>query len=216
MKTTLATLILAAGAALAAPVALAQEEGETRPPKMVSGPDTSEIQKAVDEVKQPGACRVVFIVSTEGKPDKIEPECTPAEYGPFAARAVAAMVYEPELVEGVPVPSNRMAQAFNFGVQKAAEPEGTPPQKVADVNTRTVELAFRKVKEAGSCRMTFTVKASGEIADLVPNCQPEAYNDPIRRAAQSMKYKPGVKDGQAVDWPGVESELTIGARNAGR
>ncbi|MBI1339024.1 hypothetical protein GC169_02270 [bacterium] len=217
MKLTLAAGAVALATALTATMALAPlasaQEGESRPPVNIKGPDGGIIQAAVDEIRKSGECRVVFVVSKEGKPDKIEPKCSVPEYEPFAAKAIAAAEYEPELIDGVPVPTNPMAQTFSFAVQEAAAQ--TPPVKVADVNARTVQLAFRKIKEPGSCKLTFMVRATGAIEDLKAACDPAAYEDAILRAAKDLKYQPGTRDGQPVDWPDAETTLTIGVRAPG-
>lgn len=198
-------LKLICGAALVAVMAapaMAQEKGEYRNATRTKGPDMSIVQDAVDELAGGAECNAVFTVGTDGKPKDVEPNCSDPRYDPYIVKAVESMEYLPEIFDGELFDTEGVKQPFVFGVQTAAGSEdGQPPTVKTNVNSGDVSRAINRVDEEGVCEATFTVGADGKPKDIEPNCTPDRYDSYIVDIIADMEYEPGMKEGQAVDWP---------------
>jgi hypothetical protein len=200
-------------AALAQP-ALAQKPGD-RLASQVKGPDAEVIREAVNTIRQPGECMVEFTVGIDGKPKDMKPVCTPAEYAPYALRAMETVEYLPEIFDGEVFETEGGKQPFKFGVttSAAATPGEKAPVKVKDVEPKDIQRAINRIDAAGVCQVTLTVAADGKPKDIQPNCTPDKYNKPIGEAVAKMRFEPGQKGGKAVDWPGYSYPLNLSAEN---
>lgn len=69
-------------------------------PIMQDGIVPRDIEKAIAEVNQEGACSVKFSVGADGKPKDIEPNCTPPEYNDKIVAAMGRMNYTPGEKDG--------------------------------------------------------------------------------------------------------------------
>lgn len=57
----------------------------------------------------------------------------------------------------------------------------------------------------GYCTVEFTVSANGTTKDaFIADCSDSVFQNAALKAAEKIKYKPRVVDGQAVDVPGVQ------------
>lgn len=62
----------------------------------------------------------------------------------------------------------------------------------------------------GYCTVSLTVGANGATKDItIDDCPEEVFGRPSIRAAERLKYKPRVVDGQPVDVPGVKYKFTF-------
>lgn len=206
-----AALAVALAGVLAAP-ALAQKPGD-KLPVLVTGPDKAVIKEAAETVKAPGECSVEFIVGKDGKPKNMKPTCTNDAYLPFVERAMAMVLYEPEIFDGEVFESEPKRQPFKFGVTQAATPAGQPGDKapvvIKNIDPRDIKRALDKINEAGTCNAVYTVAADGKTKDIQPNCTPEAFNPLILEAIKKMTFKPGEKAGKAIDWPGMQTPMNL-------
>lgn len=192
---------VAAIAVLAAP-AMAQEEGEYRNATRTKGPDMSIVQAAVDELAGGAECNAVFTVGEDGKPRDVEPNCSDARYDPYIVRAVESMEYLPEIFDGEIFATEGVKQPFVFGVQTAANSsDGQPPTVIEGINGGDITRAMNRVDEEGMCEVKFTVGTDGKPKDIEPNCEPSRYDSYILEIVEEIEYEPGMRDGQAVDWP---------------
>jgi len=208
------TACLIALAALAATPAFAQKPGD-RLATQVKGPNAEVIREAVNTLRQPGECMVAFTVGTDGKPKDMKPNCTPAEYAPYALRAMETVEYLPEIFDGEIFETEGGKQPFKFGVAAAqsSAPGDKQPVKVKDVEPRDIQRAINRIDQPGVCNVKMTVGADGRPKDVQPNCQPEAYNKPIAEAIAKMRFEAGQKGGQPVDWPDFAYPLNLSAKN---
>ena len=211
-KTHTACFILLA--ALAATPAVAQKPGD-RLATQVKGPNADVIREAVNTLRQPGECMVEFTVGKDGKPKDMKPNCTPAEYAPYALRAMETVEYLPEIFDGEIFETEGGKQPFKFGVAVAQPPaQGEKqPVKVKDVEPRDIQRAINRIDQPGVCNVKMTVGADGKPKDIQPNCQPDAYNRPIAEAIAKMRFEAGQKGGKPVDWPDFAYPLNLSAKN---
>lgn len=207
-----AALAVALMGMLAAP-AMAQKPGD-KLPVLVNGPDKDVIREAVQTVKAPGECTVEFIVGKDGKPKEMKPTCTNDAYLPFVERAMAAVVYEPEIFDGEIMESEPKRQPFKFGVSQPAaapnQPGDKAPVVIKDIDNGDLQRAMENVDAPGACNLTLTVGADGKAKDIEPNCTPDKYNKSITTAVKKMKFEPGQKDGKPIDWPNFKKPLSLG------
>lgn len=62
----------------------------------------------------------------------------------------------------------------------------------------------------GYCTVSLTVGANGATKDIaIDDCPESVFERPSIRAAERLKYKPRVVDGQPVDVPGVKYKFTF-------
>ncbi len=62
----------------------------------------------------------------------------------------------------------------------------------------------------GYCTVVLTVGANGATKDIaIDDCPEDVFGRPSIRAAERLKYKPRVVDGQPVDVPGVRYKFTF-------
>ncbi|MBI1360355.1 MAG: hypothetical protein GC155_08735 [Alphaproteobacteria bacterium] len=195
--------------ALAAP-AMAQKPGDHLA-KPLTGPDVKVVKEAVDTVKQPGECTVVFTIGKDGKPKDLKPTCSVDAYVPYVERAMATVTYDPEVFDGEVFETEGVKQPFSFGVQKA-EASDTPPVPVVALDSGDIGRAIARVNKTGSCNMSYVVGADGVPKDVKPNCTPQRFDPWIKKAVEKMRFKPGMKDGKAVDWPLTDQPLTLTAQ----
>jgi hypothetical protein len=193
--------------------AIAQEPPKDRAPTRVNQIDMTIIQEALKTVGKDSDCMAEFVVGKDGKTKDIKPNCQVAEYDPFVVRAITALEYLPEIFAGEIFESDPLKQPFKFVAPKtpvaAAAPAGTPPVVSKPIEPKDVSRAINRINEPGTCKATFTVGVDGKPKDIQPNCTPDKYNKLIGEAIGKMRYTPGQKGGQAVDWPGVEFPLTL-------
>lgn len=192
----------AAAIALLAAPALAQEEGEYRNATRTKGPDMTIVQDAVDELAGGAECNAVFTVGEDGKPRDVEPNCSDARYDPYIVRAVESMEYLPEIFDGEIFATEGVKQPFVFGVQTAAaSSSGQRPTAIKGVNGGDISRVINRVDEEGVCEVEFTVGADGKPKDIEPNCDPSRYDSYILEIIEATEYEPGMRGGEAVDWP---------------
>jgi hypothetical protein len=209
-------LSIAMAAALAGG-AIAQEKPKDRPPTRVNQIDMTVIQEALKTIGKDSECMAEFVVGKDGKTKNIKPNCQEPAYDPFVVRVIEALEYQPEIFAGEIFESDPLKQPFKFvapkGPPPAAAPVGTPPVVSKPIEPKDVSRAINRINEAGECKAVYTVAADGKPKDIQPNCTPDKYNKLISEAIGRMRYTPGQKNGQAVDWPGVEMPLTLSKPN---
>jgi hypothetical protein len=219
------TLALAAMAACVAAPALAQETPrpprETRAARQLTPPDPAPIREGVQALRQGGECDVVFTVSIQGKVENPRATCTPEGMAPYALRAMASVTYQPEVFMGETMETENVHQPFRWagpsgGAAAAAAPAAaaeTPPVVTTPISPRAMQRAINRVNRPGSCQATFTVGLDGKPKDIVPNCNPSAYNQLVKNIIEEMVYTPGRRGGQPVEWPNVTMPLTLSDPN---
>ncbi len=196
--------------ALAAP-ATAQKPGDHLA-KALTGPDVEVVKEAVNAVKQPGECTVVFTIGKDGKAKDLKPTCSVDAYVPYVERAMATVTYDPEVFDGEVFETENVRQPFTFGVQKAAESSDQPPQVITPLDGGDIGRAIARVNKAGSCAMSWVVGTDGVPKEIKPNCTPQKFDPWIKKAIEKMRFKPGTKDGKPVDWPLNDQPLTLTAQ----
>lgn len=205
-------LLLVAAAFMAAAPALAQTPEEkakkvTRAAKQLTGPDVAIIKEAVNTIKLGGECMTVFTVGLDGKPKDIKPGCDPAAYDEWVVKAMASVTYTVELFLGEQFETEGMKQPFKFGAgaPAGAAPAGAAasaikePVVIKGIEPKELSRAINKIDEAGQCNAAFTVGIDGKPKDIVPNCTPDKYNQPIAEAISKTLYTPATKDGQPIE-----------------
>ena len=209
-----AALVAALAGTTLSGAAAAQEKCEYRNATRVSGPDMQIVQNAVNELAGGAECNAVFTVSTEGKPKDIEPNCSDPRYDPYIVKAVESMEFLPEIFDGELFDTEGVKQQFTFGVVAAeATEDGQPPKVKKEIEPRDIERAINRVDKEGVCEIEYTVGVNGKPKDIQPNCDPSAFDDHIRTAIERMEYEPGMREGKAVDWPGVKMPLKLSKPN---
>ena len=71
-------------------------------PVLETGVDPKAVQAAIKKVAQEGTCDVKYTVGADGVPKDIVTNCTPADYDPLIAAAIAKMEFKPGLKGGAP------------------------------------------------------------------------------------------------------------------
>jgi hypothetical protein len=207
-----AALTIALAGVLAGP-AIAQKPGD-KLPVLVTGPDAGVIREAIDTVKAPGECTVEFVVGKDGKPKEMKPKCDNEAYLPFVERAMAKVLYQPEIFDGEIMDSEPKRQPFKFNVSAApaaaSQPGDKAPVVIKDIDSGDLQRAMENVDAPGSCNLTLTVGADGKAKDIMPNCTPDKYNRSITSAVKKMKFEPGQKGGNPIDWPNYKMPLSLG------
>ncbi|MEP7209666.1 MAG: hypothetical protein ABI740_02415 [Alphaproteobacteria bacterium] len=195
--------VCAAGlvAALALPAMAQAPKKEDRSPKQLTAADAAVVKEAVDSIKQPGECTVLYTIGKDGKPKDMKADCTPADYAPFALKAMATVTWSPEMVSGEIFETEGMKQPFKFGVTVTAAAAQKPPVATVQLDGAEINRALIKTNAEGSCSMSYTVGVDGIAKDIVPNCTPDKFNKYIKAAIEKMRFTPGEKDGKPVDWP---------------
>jgi hypothetical protein len=197
---------IAALSCFAVDPAFAQKKGEFRQPKPLTQPDRAILQEAVNTVKQGAECDVTYVITTEGKPKDIKPNCTVADYDPYVVRAMESMTYQSEIYDGELFDSDPLKFPMKFG----AAAQTTPPSIKTALDQKDVARAANRAKKAGECNPVYTVGVDGKPKDIVPNCTLPELNDAIKAAVAKMEYTPATRDGKPVDFPNVEQSFKFG------
>jgi hypothetical protein len=196
--------------AVASP-ALAQKPAD-RPAKQTKPFDQTAMKEGMAVVKQGGECTVTYVVSKEGKAKDIKPDCTVPEMAPYVVRTLETADWTPEIFDGEIFDTEPIKQIFKFGgpAAPAVDPRGEKaPVLVKTVEPKDVERAISRTGKEGTCDVKYTVGADGVPKDIQPNCSEEALNKHIAEAVARMKYEPGQKGGQPVDWPGMSMPMNL-------
>jgi hypothetical protein len=193
-------------AALALPAAAQKED---RAPKQLTAANGAVVKEAVETVKQPGECTVTYTVGKDGKPKDMKADCTPADYAPFALKAMSTVTWSPELVSGEAFETEGIKQPFKFGVQVVAASASKSPVATAPLEPALLNRAVDRVNADGSCNMSYVVGADGVPKDIEPHCTPAKFDRYIKDAIEKMRFTPGEKDGKPVDWPMTNQVLTL-------
>lgn len=181
-------------------------------PRKLKDADVDALKEGMASIKVYGECNAIFTVSKEGKPKDIKPNCTPAEYDPYVVRAISATEWDPELFHGETFDTENMKMPFRLGNKDAAAGSATKaPTPTKPISKSDLQTAFNRVGKPGVCDIVLTVKANGEPADIVPNCNPNAYDAYVRMGVAQARFNPGEKDGKPVDTPNFHFPLNIGA-----
>jgi hypothetical protein len=192
-------------AALALPAAAQKED---RAPKQLTAANGAVVKEAVETVKQPGECTVTYTVGKDGKPKDMKADCTPADYAPFALKAMSTVTWSPELVSGEAFETEGIKQPFKFGVQVVANSD-KPPVATVQIDGAEINRALIKVNAEGNCNMSYVVGTDGVPKDIAPNCTPAKFDRYIKAAVEKMRFTPGEKDGKPVDWPMTNQVLNL-------
>jgi hypothetical protein len=187
-------------AALALPAMAQAPKKEDRAPKQLTAADGAVVKEAVNAVKQPGECTVVYTIGKDGKPKDMKATCTPADYEPYALRAMATVTWSPEMVSGEIFETEDMKQPFKFGVIAAPVNADKPPTATVPLDGGDINRALIKTNAEGSCNMSYTVGIDGKAKNIVPNCTPAKFDKWIKEAVEKMRFTPGEKGGKPVDW----------------
>lgn len=200
-------------AAVPAGEALAQQPKlKDRPLKRIKEFDTAPIKEGIAAIKQSGECTVTYIVGTDGKAKDAKADCTVADYAPYAIRAVESGEWEAEITGGELFDSYPIKQPFRFGsvTQAAVDPRGEKaPTVKKGLEPKDVERAIARADKEGTCNVKFTVAADGKPKDIVPGCEFSQLDPHIIEAVSKMRYEPGQKAGQPVDWPGMTMPMNL-------
>jgi hypothetical protein len=196
-------LICAASLAaiLALPAVAQAPKKEDRAPKQLTAADGAVVKEAVDSIKEPGECTVVYTVGKDGKPKDMKATCTPAAYEPYALKAMATVTWSPEMVSGEIFETEGIKQPFKFGVAAAPANTDKPPVATVPLDGADINRALIKTNAEGGCNMSYTVGTDGKAKDIVPNCKPSKFDRYMKEAVERMRFTPGEKDGKPVDWP---------------
>jgi hypothetical protein len=203
---------VAFAAALASPAFAQKTDLPDRPAKQTKEFDQGPIKEGIAALKQGGECTVQYIIGVNGKAKDITADCSVPDMAPYVVRTIETGVWEPEIFEHEFFDSFPRKQAFKFGTTSsaAADPRGEKsPVLVTGVQQKDIERAINQVDQTGSCNVKYTVGADGKPKDIVPNCDPSAYNDKIAEAMSKMVFEPGLKDGKPTDWPGLNTPVNL-------
>lgn len=201
-------LMCAAGLAAVLALPAAAQTGD-RAPKQLTAADGAVVKEAVDALKEPGECMVTYTVGKDGKPKNMKADCTPAEYAPYALKAMATVTWLPEMVSGEIFETEGRKQPFKFGVVAPPPDAEKPPVATVALDGTDINRALIKTNAEGSCNMSYTVGTDGRAKDIVPNCTPRKFDKYIKEAVEKMRFTPGEKDGKPVDWPVTDQVLTL-------
>jgi hypothetical protein len=203
--------ICAAGlaAVLALPAVAQAPQKEDRAPKQLTAADGAVVKEAVNAIKEPGECTVVYTVGKDGKPKDMKADCNPAEYAPYALKAMATVTWSPEMVSGEIFETEGIKQPFKFGVVAAPASADKPPVATTPLDGADINRALIKTNAEGSCNMSYTVGTDGKAKNIVPNCTPSKFDKYIKAAVEHMRFTPGEKDGKPVDWDLTNQVLNL-------
>lgn len=205
-------LAVAFAAAFAAPAFAQETDLPDRPLKKIKDFDQAPIKEGVALLKQGGECTVNYIVDTKGKAKDITADCSVPDMAPYIIRTIETGEWESEITGGEFFDSFPIKQAFKFGstAGPAVDPRGEKsPVLVTGVMQRDIDRAIKAVDKAGKCAVKFTVGADGKPKDIVPTCDPAAYDEHIAAAMKNMEFEPGLKGGQPTDWPGMNMPVNL-------
>lgn len=202
---------LVLGALLAAASLPAFAQVQDQKPKRLKDADIEVIKDGIRTVKTAGECMVIYTVGKDGKPKDAKADCTPAEYAPFALKAIETIEWLPEIVGGETFEIEGVKQPFKFGaLQAPAVVNRALPKISKPIDMRAVTRASDKVGQPGECLVKMTVGLDGKPKDVVPNCTPDKYNKLLQEALEDMRFEPGTQAGKPVEWPGFEYPMRLG------
>lgn len=201
---------VAFASAFAAPAFAQKTDIPDRPLKQTKAFDQAALKEGITALKASGECSVTYIVGADGKPKDIKPGCTPPEMDPYVVRMINSGEWQSEITGGEFFDSYPQKQVFKFGSSTAVDPRGEKaPVVINDLVMSDLNRAINQVGKNGSCNVKFTVGADGKPKDIVPGCTPPAFDARISDAIKKMKYQPGLKGGQPVDWPNMTMPLNL-------
>lgn len=87
-------------------------------PALQQGLEPKDIQRAVLQVNEDGACQIKYTVGADGKPKDIQPNCTPEVYNAPITAAVSKMEFKPGLKDGAPTEWPGMSMPLTFAKPK--------------------------------------------------------------------------------------------------
>ena len=201
---------LAAG--LASPAFAQKTDLPDRPAKQIKEFDQTAMKEGIATLKASGECTVQYIVGVNGKAKDITADCSVPDMAPYIVRSIETGEWTPEIFDHEFFDSFPVKQVFKFGTTSAAasDPRGEKsPVLVTGVLQKDIERAIAQVDKPGKCAAKYTVGADGKPKDIVPNCEPAAYNDKIIEAMKKMVFEPGQKDGKPTEWPGLSTPITL-------
>lgn len=203
-------LYVAAGAvALTAPAFAQKTDLPDRPAKQITPFDISAMKEGQTTLKVNGTCTATYVVAIAGKAKNIVADCTHPEMAPYVVRTIETGVWDPEVFDHEFFDSDPVRQVFNYG-SSSVDPRGEKaPVMEQGVDQKDLQRAISKMTDPGVCEAKFTVGADGVPKDIKPNCTPEGYGEGVIAAISKMKYQPGLKGGQPVDWPGMSMPLKL-------
>jgi hypothetical protein len=214
-RTLSRSCLLAAMAAVLTAPALAQKP-EDRPPKRLSEVDMAVIKDAVNTVAKDGECNAVYTVGKDSRPKDIKPNCTVPDYDSWVVKAIESMTFQSEIMDGESFDTKGFKQPFIFKAPVrvvAAAPVTPAATVIKSVEPKEINRIITRVNKAGNCDVTLTVGADGKPKNIQPNCTPDAYNGPITKAVEKVRYQPVMKDGKAVELPGVKLPINLSLPN---
>lgn len=201
---------VAFAAAFAGPAFAQKTDLPDRPLKKIKDFDQTAIKEGIAALKQGGQCTVNYIVDTKGKAKDITADCSVPEMAPYIVRSIETGEWESEITGGEFFDSFPINQTFKFGTAPAVDPRGEKgPVLVTGVMQRDIDRAIKTVDKPGKCTVKFTVGADGKPKDVIPTCDPPAYDPLITEAMKTMEFDPGLKGGQPTDWPGMSMPINL-------
>lgn len=140
------------------------------------------------------------------KPDKPPPPAKPPAEPPQPKLDEINPTVEKITVNEFPVETevNLSNSGFSLGV---GEGDFLPLAKVSPIYP---QRALRSGKE-GFCTVQYTVTATGATKDIVvleDQCTSKLFHNTSIEAAKKFKYRPRVRDGKALEVPGVRNKFT--------
>lgn len=205
--------VAAAAVALTAPAFAQKTDLPDRPAKQVTPFDLSAMNEGQHTLKVNGQCTAKYVIAIAGKAKDITVDCTHPEMAPYVVKTIETGVWEPEIFDHEFFDTDPVRQAFNYG-STTVDPRGdTAPVQEVDIDAKDLQLALTQLRTPGVCNTKFTVGADGVPKNIVPDCTPATYNEKVAAALAKMKFKPGLKGGQPVDWPNMTKPLKIGGKN---
>lgn len=223
MRFNLIAVTLAAGLlAAAASSSLAQEPAKTTMPVLLKEVKPEYTKPAMDR-KVEGAVWLEVVVKADGTVDdnvRVTRSLDP-DLDQQAVKAAKQWTFKPGTKDGAPVPVS-VSLELTFTLRpgtKAAAPAQSALNKpgdggvVAPVLVRDVKPHYPKDamdrKVQGRVGLKMVVKANGTVGDVevTAGLDPELDQEAVK-AAKQWKFRPGTKDGKAVDVE-VQAEMTF-------
>jgi hypothetical protein len=198
---------------LASPAFAQKTDLPDRPAKQIKDFDQTAMKEGIATLKASGECTVQYIVGVNGKAKDITTDCSMPEMGPYVTRSIETGEWEPEIFDHEFFDSFPVKQVFKFAAAPGApavDPRGEKsPVLVSGIEQKDIARAINQVDKPGTCNVKYTVGADGKPKDIVPNCDPVAYDEKIIEAMKKMKFEPGQKDGKPTDWPGLNTPMNL-------
>lgn len=207
---------VALAAAFAGPAFAQKTDLPDRPLKQIKPFDPEPIKQGIQTLQQGGECTAQFIVAANGKARDITADCSAPDMAPYVVQSIRSGEWEAEVIDGELLDSYPIKQSFKFGTASgpAVDPRGEKsPVLKTGVRQGEIKRAISQVNKAGTCNVKYTVGADGKPKDIVPNCDPAAYDEKIAEAVSHMEFEPGLKDGKPTDWPGLNTPMSFDAPN---